>query len=97
MIDSEARTLRSLRERTIDVDLLMVLAALGAAVIDYPFEGAMSRRCVLKAHSHVAGRCWVNRSETWSTVCQLRSNCFITAISVASVFESTRDKPGSTS
>jgi Zn2+/Cd2+-exporting ATPase len=30
-----------LRERTIDVDLLMVLAALGAAVIDYPFEGAM--------------------------------------------------------
>ena len=32
---------RSLRERTIDVDLLMVLAALGAAVIDYPFEGAM--------------------------------------------------------
>jgi Cd2+/Zn2+-exporting ATPase len=33
--------LRSLRERTIDVDLLMVLAALGAAVIDYPFEGAM--------------------------------------------------------
>ncbi|HEY5753602.1 MAG TPA: heavy metal translocating P-type ATPase [Chthoniobacterales bacterium] len=32
---------RSLRERTIDVDLLMVLAALGAAVVDHPFEGAM--------------------------------------------------------
>lgn len=33
--------LQSLRQRTIDVDLLMVLAALGAAVIGAPFEGAM--------------------------------------------------------
>jgi Cd2+/Zn2+-exporting ATPase len=31
----------SLRERTIDIDLLMILAALGAAVIGHPFEGAM--------------------------------------------------------
>lgn len=33
--------LESLRVRTIDVDLLMVLAALGAAVVGQPFEGAM--------------------------------------------------------
>ena len=33
--------LRSLRQLTIDVDLLMVLAALGAAYIGKPFEGAM--------------------------------------------------------
>jgi Cd2+/Zn2+-exporting ATPase len=33
--------LRSLRQWTIDVDLLMVLAALGAAVVGAPFEGAM--------------------------------------------------------
>ena len=33
--------LQSLRDRTIDVDLLMVLAALGAAVVGEPFEGAM--------------------------------------------------------
>ena len=33
--------LRSLRELKIDVDLLMILAALGAAVIGSPFEGAM--------------------------------------------------------
>ncbi|MGA8657050.1 MAG: heavy metal translocating P-type ATPase [Chthoniobacterales bacterium] len=33
--------LRSLRQWTIDVDLLMVLAALGAALIGAPFEGAM--------------------------------------------------------
>ncbi|MEW5956150.1 MAG: heavy metal translocating P-type ATPase [Chloroflexota bacterium] len=33
--------LESLRERTIDVDLLMVLAALGAAMVGAPFEGAM--------------------------------------------------------
>lgn len=33
--------LESLRQWTIDVDLLMVLAALGAAVVDAPFEGAM--------------------------------------------------------
>ena len=33
--------LRSLRELKIDVDLLMILAALGAAVIGAPFEGAM--------------------------------------------------------
>jgi Cd2+/Zn2+-exporting ATPase len=33
--------LGSLRERTIDVDLLMVLAALGAFYIGAPFEGAM--------------------------------------------------------
>lgn len=33
--------LESLRHWTIDVDLLMVLAALGAAVVDAPFEGAM--------------------------------------------------------
>jgi len=32
---------RSLGQWKIDVDLLMVLAALGAAVIDHPFEGAM--------------------------------------------------------
>ncbi len=31
----------SLRERTLDVDLLMVLAALGAAVVGAPFEGAL--------------------------------------------------------
>jgi Cd2+/Zn2+-exporting ATPase len=34
-------SLRSLRQWTIDVDLLMVLAALGAAVVRAPFEGAM--------------------------------------------------------
>lgn len=33
--------LESLRERTIDVDLLMVLAAIGAAVVGSPFEGAL--------------------------------------------------------
>ena len=33
--------MQSLRQWTIDVDLLMVLAALGAAVVDAPFEGAM--------------------------------------------------------
>jgi Zn2+/Cd2+-exporting ATPase len=33
--------IQSLRQLTIDVDLLMVLAALGAAVVDAPFEGAM--------------------------------------------------------
>jgi Cd2+/Zn2+-exporting ATPase len=32
---------QSLREKTVDVDLLMVLAALGAAVVGAPFEGAM--------------------------------------------------------
>jgi Zn2+/Cd2+-exporting ATPase len=32
---------QSLRQWTIDVDLLMVLAALGAAVVGAPFEGAM--------------------------------------------------------
>ncbi len=31
----------SLRERTIDIDLLMILAALGALAIGAPFEGAM--------------------------------------------------------
>jgi Cd2+/Zn2+-exporting ATPase len=34
-------SLESLQDRTIDVDLLMVLAALGAAVVGAPFEGAM--------------------------------------------------------
>lgn len=34
-------SLESLRERTIDVDLLMVLAALGAAIVGAPFEGAL--------------------------------------------------------
>jgi Zn2+/Cd2+-exporting ATPase len=34
-------SLRSLRNWTIDVDLLMILAALGAAVVGAPFEGAM--------------------------------------------------------
>jgi Zn2+/Cd2+-exporting ATPase len=33
--------LASLRARTIDVDLLMVLAAIGAALVNAPFEGAM--------------------------------------------------------
>ena len=33
--------LQSLRQWTIDVDLLMVLAALGAAIVNAPFEGAM--------------------------------------------------------
>ncbi len=33
--------LESLRHRTIDVDLLMVLAALGAAIVGAPFEGAL--------------------------------------------------------
>ncbi len=34
-------SIQSLRELTIDVDLLMVLAALGAAYVGAPFEGAM--------------------------------------------------------
>ncbi|WP_420631733.1 heavy metal translocating P-type ATPase [Candidatus Leptofilum sp.] len=33
--------LESLRNRTIDVDLLMILAAIGAAIVGEPFEGAM--------------------------------------------------------
>jgi Zn2+/Cd2+-exporting ATPase len=33
--------LESLRNRTIDVDLLMILAAIGAALVGQPFEGAM--------------------------------------------------------
>jgi Cd2+/Zn2+-exporting ATPase len=33
--------LESLRQRTIDIDLLMVLAALGAAIVGAPFEGAL--------------------------------------------------------
>lgn len=33
--------LQSLRQRRVDVDLLMILAALGAAVVGSPFEGAM--------------------------------------------------------
>jgi Cd2+/Zn2+-exporting ATPase len=33
--------LESLRDGTIDIDLLMILAALGAAVVGAPFEGAM--------------------------------------------------------
>jgi Cd2+/Zn2+-exporting ATPase len=33
--------LESLREWTIDVDLLMILAALGAAIVGAPFEGAL--------------------------------------------------------
>ena len=33
--------LESLRERTVDIDLLMILAALGALAIGAPFEGAM--------------------------------------------------------
>ena len=33
--------IQALRERTIDVDLLMVLAAIGAAIVGAPFEGAM--------------------------------------------------------
>jgi Cd2+/Zn2+-exporting ATPase len=33
--------LGSLKERTLDIDLLMILAALGAAAIGAPFEGAM--------------------------------------------------------
>lgn len=32
---------QSLRERTVDVDLLMILAALGAAYVDAPMEGAV--------------------------------------------------------
>ncbi len=32
---------RSLRNRSIDVDLLMILAAIGAAIVGAPFEGAM--------------------------------------------------------
>jgi Cd2+/Zn2+-exporting ATPase len=34
-------SLESLSQRTLDVDLLMVLAALGAAVVGSPFEGAL--------------------------------------------------------
>ncbi len=34
-------SLESLRERTVDIDLLMILAALGAAIVGAPFEGAM--------------------------------------------------------
>lgn len=33
--------LESLRQRTIDIDLLMILAAVGAAIVGQPFEGAM--------------------------------------------------------
>jgi Cd2+/Zn2+-exporting ATPase len=33
--------LASLRERTLDVDVLMVLAAIGAAIVGAPFEGAL--------------------------------------------------------
>ena len=33
--------LESLRDRTIDVDLLMILAAVGAAIVGEPFEGVM--------------------------------------------------------
>ncbi len=33
--------LESLRHRTVDIDLLMILAALGAALVGQPFEGAM--------------------------------------------------------
>ena len=33
--------IESLRNRTIDVDLLMILAAVGAALVGQPFEGAM--------------------------------------------------------
>ncbi len=33
--------IESLRARKIDVDLLMILAALGAAFVGQPFEGAM--------------------------------------------------------
>ncbi|MGQ9904828.1 MAG: heavy metal translocating P-type ATPase [Anaerolineae bacterium] len=33
--------IEALRERNIDVDLLMVLAAIGAAIVGAPFEGAM--------------------------------------------------------
>lgn len=33
--------IESLRNRTIDVDLLMILAAVGAAIVGEPFEGAM--------------------------------------------------------
>ena len=33
--------IESLKARTIDIDLLMILAALGAAVVGQPFEGAM--------------------------------------------------------
>ncbi len=33
--------INSLRNRTIDVDLLMILAAIGAAIVGEPFEGAM--------------------------------------------------------
>jgi Zn2+/Cd2+-exporting ATPase len=35
------RSLRALRQRVVDIDLLMVLAALGALAIGAPFEGAM--------------------------------------------------------
>ena len=33
--------LRSLQKWTIDIDLLMILAAIGAAIVGAPFEGAM--------------------------------------------------------
>lgn len=33
--------LQSLRHRTVDIDLLMILAAIGAAIVGAPFEGAM--------------------------------------------------------
>lgn len=33
--------IESLKARTIDIDLLMILAALGAAIVGQPFEGAM--------------------------------------------------------
>ncbi len=39
--DGARSTLKSLRKGDIDIDLLMILAALGAAAIGAPFEGAM--------------------------------------------------------
>ena len=39
--DGVKASIASLREGTIDIDILMVLAALGALVVNAPFEGAM--------------------------------------------------------
>ncbi len=49
-------SITSLRQKTIDIDLLMVLAALGAAYVGAPFEGAMllflfSLSNVLQSHA----------------------------------------------
>ena len=49
-------SIESLRERTIDIDLLMILAAVGAAIVGEPFEGSM----LLFLFSHTLGLLPIN-------------------------------------